>query len=727
MEREGHTIPADAAPQAAPPSDAGRAVDVGVLGRRLWERRWRIVLPAVLAAIVAAVAVNMVTPYYTSQALVLIESGQTPYDRPFGDTGDGQRGSVVEPEAIQSQVQVLLSRDLARQVVRELKLEERPEFAPRPGLVGTVLGLVGLRRGASPASREEAALAVLARNLDIYAVERSRVITIQFSSPDPDLAAAIPNALAQGYIRLQQQARAASIRQSTQWLATEIDALRGRVAEAEAKVEAFRSTANLYVGAGGTTLTAQQLGELNTQLTLARSQKADAESKASAIRAQLRAGGAIEVSEVLNSPLIRALVERRILLRAALAEQSATLLDRHPRIRELRAQLADLEGQIRGEAQTMVRGFDEEARLSGARVEALTAQLDQVKQQATTAGGQDVELRALEREAKSQRDLLETYLARYRDAAGRGDPAAVQPDARIISKASPPLEPTYPKKLPIVLMVAVAMLLLAAALSTVGLLMAAPGDEPDAPAPQPDPADDDRPKGLPSRHLPWIGSSPPGDAAPGEPAPRAPVPAEGTLADLSKLVALRGEAARLVLVTGPEADEGVARCALALARALAEPERRVVLVCLDVAAQALAELGEDPRAPGLTDLLFAVASFSEVIHRDAASRCHVIPPGRGVRDGETLVAADRMVLILSALTQTYDHVVVAAPPLAAADGAERLAALDPTVVLVTRPDAPATDAVEAFDALGARGFDEIAMVTFERPAPAPVEDTQAAA
>lgn len=720
MVRDDQPIPVNASSEANLPAGEGeRAIDLGALGRHLWARRWRILIPTLLVAAIAAFAVNTVTPYYSSETRLLIESGQTVFNRPQGEQGPGDERSVVEPEAVQSQVQVILSRDLARQVVRELKLDERPEFAPKPGFVQRLMGLVGLDRNASPTTREDAALAVLAKNLNVYNFERSRVIAIEYSSPDPELSARIANAFAEGYLKLQQVSRATATRQSTQWLATEIEALRTKVADAEAKVEAFRAKANLYVGANGTTLTAQQLGELSTQLTLAQTQKAEAESKAAAIRSQLRAGGAIEVSEVLNSDLIRTLVERRILLRAALAEQSATLLARHPRIKELRAQIADLEGQIRAEAMTMVRGFDDAARLAGARVDALSSQLDEVKQQATNAGGQDVELRALEREARAQRDLLESFLARYRDAASRSDPASVQPDARIISTASPALEPTYPKKVPIILMAALAMFLLAAALSAIGALMAPPreGDEPDAPSPVPGPAEGDGP-----HHLPWIGS-PPSDV-PEAGAARAEAKPENTLADLSRLVELRGEEARLVIVTGPERDEGVARCAVALARSLAAPERRVVLVCLDVASETLNALAADERGAGLTDLLFAVATFSEAIHRDGASRCHLIPPGRGSRDAEGLVAADRLILILSALAQTYDHVVVAAPPLGVAVGAGKIAALKPTMILVTRPDGSATDAVEAFDTLAARGFGEIAMVTFAREAaaPEPVEE-----
>ncbi|GLK83672.1 hypothetical protein GCM10017653_17410 [Ancylobacter defluvii] len=231
-----------------------------------------------------------------------------------------------------------------------------------------------------------------------------------------------------------------------------------------------------------------------------------------------------------------------------------------------------------------------------------------------------------------------------------------------------------------------------------------------------DPATGEVPQ-APVQHLPWIGSRLEDESDELPKRTRSRLGRDGELADLSRLVRLRGAAARLVVVTGPSPDEGTAHCALALGRSLAACEKRVVIVCLDVTAGALSELTADPRAPGLTDLLFGVASFSDAIHRETASRCHVIPPGRGAREADGLVASERLGLILRALEQTYDHVVVAAPPLGVLQESARIAAQSPTLILVTHPGARTTDAVQAFDALAARGFGDIAMVTFADPVP----------
>ncbi len=264
------------------------------------------------------------------------------------------------------------------------------------------------------------------------------------------LAAKITNAVASTYLRMEQGLRLDQARGANAWLAGEIDQLRLRVADAEAKAEAFRSRTNLLVGTNNTTLNNQQLGEINSQVAAARGQKADSETRAKIIREMLRRGETIELSDVVNSELIRRLSEQRGALRAQLAEQSTQLLDRHPRIMELKAQVGDLDKQIRAEADKIARSLENDARVASAKVDASSANLDMVKKQAATTGEQDVQLRALDREAKAQRDLLESYLARYRETTARETIGTAPADAKIISSAIASNTPYFPKKLPIV-------------------------------------------------------------------------------------------------------------------------------------------------------------------------------------------------------------------------------------------------------------------------------------
>src|ERR1700676_3809097 len=462
--------PATYQPVATPSSGD---LDMRALGQALARKRGWIIVPTVLAAVLSITAVNLVTPRYKSEARILIDGRDNVFLRPNGERNE-ERSAPLDPEAVTSQVQLLLSRDLAREIIKKNKLAERPEFDPvLQGLspLKSVLALVGIGRDPFSLTPEERVLEAYFDRFTAYAVDKSRVIVVEFQSRDPDLAARVANSIAEGYLVLQQNARQEQAKSASLWLSGEIDNLRKKVSEAESRVEDFTSKSSLFVGTNNTTLSNQQMGELNTQLNNARALRSDAESKARLIREMLQSGKPIEASEVLNSELIRRLSEQRVTLRGQLAEQSSTLLDNHPRIKELKAQLANLDGQIRDEASKISRSLDNDARIAGSRVEGLSASLEQLKKQATSTNGNDVQLRALEREAKAQRDLLESYLAKYREANTRENIDAAPADGRIISRATVSNQPAYPKKLPIVLIATLATLMLSSGLIATGELL----------------------------------------------------------------------------------------------------------------------------------------------------------------------------------------------------------------------------------------------------------------
>ena len=398
------------APLAAKPVAASKSgdLDLHALGQALTRRRSWIIVPTVLALVASLAAVNMITPRYKSEARILIDGRESVFLRPSGERNEER--NPLDAEAVTSQVQLLQSRDLAREIIKKNKLAERPEFDPvLQGFspLKSLLALVGIGRDPFSLTPEERVLEAYYERFTAYAVDKSRVIVVEFQSRDPELAVRVANSIAEGYLVLQQDARQQQARSASQWLSGEIEHLRKKVAEAESRVEEFRSKSSLFVGTNNTTLSNQQMGEINTQLNNARALKSDAESKARLIKDMLQSGKPIEASEVLNSETIRRMSEQRVTLRAQLAEQSSTLLDGHPRIKELKAQLGDLDRQLREEASKISRSLENDARLAVGRVDGLSASLDQLKKQASSNNGQDVQLRALEREAKAQRDLLE--------------------------------------------------------------------------------------------------------------------------------------------------------------------------------------------------------------------------------------------------------------------------------------------------------------------------------
>lgn len=684
----------------------GDELELRSLGRGIWHRRWRIIGPALILALLAFIAVNMITPLYRSEARILVEGRDNIYLRPEADKSFDR--SIVDQEAVASQVQVILSRDLALRVIRQLKLGERPEFDPVVNGVstgGTLLSLFGLARDPLRMSPEERILETYYARLNVFPIDRSRVIAIAFDSRDPDLAARIANAIADGYLELQQAAKQQQARSAGQYLSGEIENMRQKVVEAEAKVESFRVKSNLFAGNNSQTLASQQLADVNTQIAAARGQKADAETKARLIRNMLDSGRPWEASEVLNSELIRRLSEQRVTLRAQLAEQSATLLDFHPRIKELRAQIADLESQIRTEAEKIVRSLESNAKISAARVETLNASLGQLKLLAASSGEQDVELRALEREAKAQRDLLESYLAKYREASARDSLEAAPPEARIISRAVVSNTPSYPKKIPVILLVILATLLLATGWIAAGILLGGGS------AIHVVEARSTRPSLFES--LRGVGRfwkrRPEPEVVPRESPPMrmAAVAPVSSIDEIARNLRGAGEAGRRVTIVGAARNVGTTYAAISLGRALAK-NSRAVLVDLAINSPNISIISHDQKAPGIAELARGQASFGEIITRDRFSRLHLVATGQVGADGSTILVSQRLAATIDMLARAYDHVVVDAGALPEA-AIERLARLAPRAVLVaTHVTNPVTAA--ARERLIAAGFTDVAML-----------------
>jgi uncharacterized protein involved in exopolysaccharide biosynthesis len=597
----------------------------------------------------------------------------------------------MDSDAVFSQVQVVMSRDIAREAIRRLKLVGNSEFDSGAGLFGSIQQLmvrVGLSRNPADRTPEDRVLEKYYDNLLVFPIARSRVIAIEFQSRDAELAARAANTIAAVYLESLEAAKKDSARGASAWLGGAITPLRQRVLEAEAKVEEYRARAGLLVGSNNTTITQQQLADLSQQLSNARSIQADSQAKARLLREAIRTGRTFEVPDVANNDLIRRLIEQRVTLRAQIALESRTLLPEHPRIKELTAQISDLESQIRAAAERTVRTLENEARIAGSRVETLTQTIDTQKRSVSEANESEVQLRALEREAKSQRDQLEQFLTRQRDAIARDADNAAPADARVVSRAITPLSPSFPKKVPTVAVVTLATFFVALAavisrelLSGRAVQATAAPAQPMPAAPQPvapPPVGAARFSNF-QRDVPMPEEAGAAVADPANPPPAAApdAPAYPRDARAARVAGLISHAGRLAHLHLPMSDAGSWRQQIAALAPAKEGAGSKILV-LDAGTRAGAarilgaELSEDAstvlidltsgertRHDGLSELLSGDATFADIIQPDPQSRLHVIAAGRAGRDA-VIGAGELLGLALDALTDAYEIVLIEA-------------------------------------------------------------------
>lgn len=673
-------------------------------------RRWPRILSAALVVTAIAFAFAwLATPKYWGETRILLEAPVLTQSDPTSvDPASAANLPALDEEGLASQVQVVSSTEVLKKVAQKLDLASRDAFNDRaePGPVGRLLVLAGLKTDPGDIPAEERVLQAMRDRLEVRRVEKSRVIVVGFSSQDPKLAAAVPNAIAETYVAVQKDAKLGSNSDAANWPAPEIKELTKRVKDAEGKVADYKARSGLFSADDNSALIAQQLSQVAAELSRVRADRAAAEAKALSVKAALANGGSLDaLPDVLSSGFIQRLREQRARLKADIDQLSTTLLPNHPRIKALNSQLAGLDRQIRAEAEKILAGLDTEAGAARLREQQLVAELDKAKAESSRAARQEVELRALQREAAAERDILQSYLARYRETSSWQGRGYLPADARIFSRAAVPATPYFPKRVPIVVGAFVASLLLVVVITLLrdlvtGRAMRLAHGTGFGPV-----EEVAMPNGSSRRDDPAFASDP------GEPASaqREPVRVAG-LGEVSieraaeKLIV--GGASRAIFVS-PEGDEAAAASVM-VAREVADAGLRVLLLDLTPSGAASTPMLESNSYPGVTNLLGAEAQFTDVIHVDLYSDCHVMPIGTADPE-RAMRAVDRLPIILNSLTTAYDVVVVECGP-AEAESIRRLVA-DGAEVLVSVIGSDDANVAETAAALEASGYANLMLVT----------------
>ncbi|WP_417668152.1 GumC family protein [Roseibium sp.] len=709
--------------------DDDMALDLAGLVRSIGgAMRW--LLPLVLCVAVGTFMVLQFVPAkYKGEARVLIESKDADY--PGATRGVEEERALLDNEGVASQVQLLMSADLARRVAKRLELVSVAEFEAGgdEGVLNDALVMLGLARDPSKISPEERVLKVFYENLEIYRVEGSRVIAVEFSSRDPELAAAVANTIVDEYISLQSSAKRETTEIATTSLEPQIERMKAEVQAARKAVADFRARADLFVGTDNLTLNQQQLAQISSSYSAAQATKAEAQAKADLIRELLQSGGSLETaSDVLDSLLIQRLRERQVAIQSNIAELSITLLPNHPQLKALQSQLDDYNRQIRSEARKVLVGLENDAKVSAQQAEALKARLGELKKAAAQTNSDQVRLSELEREADAKARQLDEMISSFRDADTRLRAQALPADARVISRAAIPIEPYSPKVLAITIIAALATFVLGCAYVIMREFMSgnvlyavdygpretpvmprgaeprSPGAswaEPSGPsiamsssysfggyrdaaakyvkdvaAQQPVVQEDVRP----------VQNAPAARSAKAQPSARRLVPTydqdvardwlEAPQARLREMdEALEAAPGVSTGAEAPEVDGLIV--VLTIDDAKLSHERAFALArqaADDGSAALMMEVFPDVEAPeaapGFSDLVAGNAVFSRVVYNDPKSRAHIIEAGTRRIDDE-IVDSDRFNVAMEAVSDTYDTIVV---DLGVIDGSQASAA-----------------------------------------------------
>ena len=692
----------------------------------LWFRRRLIVAITIFVAVVAWIHVNQLKSVYTASSTLMIGVPQS---------------QVVDIQAVLSrefygdeilgEIEVLRSRGLATKLVERLRLLNYAEF--NPGLrvpeegffdflkylnpktwfpeswkqsLQEAMGQETEQAPSDPPSQEEllqrqqaVATTIFLGKLAVEEIEYANVITIRFSSLDPKLAARVANEIPEAYILDQLEAKFEATEKATAWLTVQLEELEITVAEAERAVEIYREEHGFTEAAGRGILDAQ-LSELNSQLIVARAERAVIEARLAQIKRLLASGGrGIEtMTEVLSSPLIQQLRSNELEVMGRVSELSVEFGPKHPRMLQVQAELAEIRVRMGAEVNNVAAGLENEAEFAQTRVRSLEQSLREAQGQSSSQNKEAVQLRALQREAAANRALFETFLGRFKETSSTQ--GMETSDARIISKAEVPGGPSYPNRKK-QLTTFTLMGFLAACGLVLGLHLLNPGLR--------SPEQIQRVLGeYVIGVIPLVtGKVDVHDYVLEK--PRSGLVEAINSMKFSLALSNPDIAVKAVQITSSVPEEGKTALAIGLARVVAASGKEVILVDGDMRRSSIPQmLNLDRGHKGLSDLVVAgEADLSDFIMRDEKGKLDFMPVGTAkYANAGDIFSSHRMESIVELLKSQYDLVVVDSPPVMAVSDARIIGrVMDKTLFVVLWDKTPRKVAQAALDQLRRFGTD----------------------
>ncbi|AQS64699.1 polysaccharide biosynthesis tyrosine autokinase [Agrobacterium tumefaciens] len=419
------------------------------------RRQWRIVLATIaIAGTIGLAYAATAVPIYSATATLLIDRNNSQVVEQLSTIG-----GVIEDEAsILSQVEVLQSETIGLAVVDNLNLTENQEFrATRASLLssmlGTVRSLVNVSQWFSPAKEavvddgtlKRALSDRLLQGLSVKRIGRTYALELTYNSTSPALAAQIVNAVAAAYLVDKLNSKYEATKRASDWLSDRIAELRQRALDTDLAVQKFRAEHNLIETGNNGLLSDQQLAELNSAQILAQSETARARARVQRIEHILATDDVdAVVTDILDSSVANDLRKKYLESSKIEAEITGRLGKNHVQAVRLRNEMQEYRRLMFQEVSRIAQSYKSDLEVAEARERTLEASVAKATTVSNSASQTQVQLRELQREAETYKNMYQTFLQRYQEAMQQQSFPVTE--ARVISKAIPPKIPSKPNK-----------------------------------------------------------------------------------------------------------------------------------------------------------------------------------------------------------------------------------------------------------------------------------------
>lgn len=658
---------------------------VGILQKRRALAIW-----AFLAVVVPVVPVLFVAPsiYAAAARLMLDPVASTPID-----TRDGPGAGADAPRSFETQAETLRNRAVARQAIERLKLWDSPAFLASNGMPGPGdlwrrgrTAIAGLWSQAPPAPAGEQDRAaplvdLLMSRVSIRPIENSRLVDLVVESRDPALASSIANTLAQLVVEQDMESRFQSAQHATEWLDKRLAEQRAAVERSEAALQQYREAHGSVSLDDRQNITVQRLADLNGALTRAKTERIAKEGLYNQLMALQHDQAALDTFPlILSNAYIQQLKAQVAELQREQTSLAERYGDRYPEMVRVKTALQAAEARLQGEIAKTVESVKNDFLAARAQEQSLTGALDSQKRLALDQNRVEIEYASLERDAQSNRQVLENLLQQAKQS---GLAAAVSAsNIRVVEQAVVPRVPVRPQRGRLLLLTFLGAGLLAIGLAFVVEYL------------------DTRIKSPEEIRL-YLGIHCLGMVPvvnPKELDHATPLVGRHSSADFSEsvrrirtslMMSSMRDSVKTLAVTSTSPEEGKTVIASNLAMVLAQAGRRVLLVDADMRRPKVHEVFDLPQQPGLSSLLgwLQRPNLAEVVRQYGETGLDVLTAGPIPPNPAELLSMQAFRDLIGRLSPLYDHIIIDCPPIMAVTDASLVASEVAGVVFVVGAEA----------------------------------------
>ena len=662
-------IPAVQTPQTNVNFDNEEIIDLGQYWRTIKRAKWSIIAVTFVCLLIGGLIASSAVPIYRASAKILADPQQ-----PNANRNEQYIASALVFLYYETQYEIIKSRNIAETVVDKLGLVEKYKKAqqenknqPTSGLSSSIkelktefAALFSKESKTIKTAPTDAELKIMLASgiqagIEVSGGKQSQIINVSYTSPDPEEAARIINAISDAFIQFGLESRLGEVKNTESWLGEQFSLLKQKLQDSETKLSTYRSQEGLVDTNQQKSIGNTQLQSLNNELIRAQTKLSAAEEQYFAVKnVQQGSKDFYSLGPVLQNKTASDMVKANARASQKVSELTERYGEKHPTMISARSELNSTQDNLTLEVTKIVDNIQKNYKLAQFQVTNIIKLISKTRSDIQSLQTENFSLVSLERDVENNRRIYENFQVSLMETSGKSEYTAS--NVHIIDRAIAPTAPFKPN---------IKMIIVLAGVFGVffGVVLAFMREALDNTFKTPDAIEE-------KLKLPALGITPVVKKKKNSTQPekqylddsRSPFAESINTIRTGLLFSNIDNPPKTILVTSATGSEGKSTMAMNLAAAYSNLGKTLLLE-VDLRKPSMAKNLNIESKVGLTDLVTgSVTAASDVFYKDNEGKLSVITCGTIARNPLELLSSQKFESTLESLKAHFEYIILDGPP-----------------------------------------------------------------